>query len=432
VQVPVQLLDPHKLTESSLHLLCNVPPMSGPIHDSLYQYWQRAAVPHSRIASHAYCLHIGLHQHHAFNPLLFLFDKVLVGSWPSHALHGASTLAWKLKDILAEARTLCLPESITPGVVPVEEAMQLLGRMFPRKSPEQMAAIRECVIATGSYNGSRDLVSFSLLLKEPTNHLVTPIKAAVGRPPIRTTQTGFQVHPLSPAAQRLLGNGRGAELSSASDDKPDSSNAMLEAEASDSLGTEVQREHLSADSQAAAAKLPCSHQGVGVLRAEEVTGETQLAFTSNSEGVQSEGDTSECGELLLGMLLQQYAAGLKSVHDQLQAAVMALEADACDGHVSFDAVRACVARIPMLSDPATAKAVACGSYGCCPDFLVGRGRSWHRQAPVVLEGLGERLVRAMPPLFGGDVDSAAAHEWLRNLEAKAQGHTSSAALPDVA
>jgi hypothetical protein len=375
-------------------------PFNCTIHAALYQHWQAQLRSHEAVTQVAYSFIASLQQHSQKNELLTLTAKALQGDVPAQAL-------WHLAEVLAAVRrvvtgALGLPRSAMPSpeMLHHKEAQELLHRLLPNRTDEQLHALCGSTMTLRPVDGAGNF-SCAGALRLVKDDLVS---AAIAEG-MCDTQSGVCASRASP--EQCAGDW-GGEV----------------AQISDGEGQQrVQRSEPARGEQATAVHVEENHQ-----------------LCSTSQGImparrEMQADNAEPrvgGKPFLVLVAEQHAQQL------LHLDTVVCEALTDIMHRGTEGVG--ITKLDLterLSNLETLCQDVCAfvllPQACCGGVLSHDGTGSEQAAPLVPHHLLRMGLKDGALLqCKGDCDEQAAWAWLKSLQCKAQGHESSASLPEVA
>jgi hypothetical protein len=388
VQLAVRLATQEQLTNAVVSLLLNGEGgllSCRTLHAALYEHWQAQLPDHEAVNRVAYSFVASLQQHAQRSALLKLTSRALQGDAPAQALWRLAEVQAAVRRVLDTARALPRYAVQSPGVLHQDDARQLLRRLLPNRTVEQLAALCEsCIVAPQCADGCGGF-SCVAALSIPEDELLAAVRADFSSGDLK-------------AASGPVPSGEAALVSTAAGQgRVEDSGQPLS-----KVGEAPEKD----TSQACAV----TQGGVPPRRVVQA----------------SDARTREPSFLVL--IAEQHAQQLLA----LDAAVCDALADLQQGEAGISEL-AVMQRLRQIESLCKDVCAADLPLHPCSGIVAMNGAEGREQSVglppgrVLRVGLKEgALLRST-----GDCDEGAAWEWLRGLQGRAQGHESSAGLPEV-
>ena len=406
VQVPVYTLANAPLASTLLSILCSVdrPAAYSSLHAALHCTWQLQGATHSAVSVRAYSLVSSLQRHRGYSALLQLAAAVLAGRAPAQLLwRTADVCACTLRVFGAAARGV-FHAGQARGVLAVEDARALLGRLLPNRADEDL----ERLCATCAMG--QDHFACRKAAERPLDHLELACATAQcsSRDDAEREHMG-QAGALDVPCSRSHGTQRTAVVG----------------EETNSACNELGRGDMASCAPAGTPSQRCTKEGSLNGAA---TDNADTAAATERQNAQRSVQSAAKAELLL-LVAEQHARKLLDLRAAVDAAFAELGTASDTALVPASAVRETLAKVPgmhMECTDACVRSIQKAAAACPSHYATEQPDS------VPASVLADAGQLALPLQCAGDCDEAAAVTWLQGLQAHSQGHASAAGLPDVA
>lgn len=404
----MHLLTQPQLTSTLLSLLCCFARDANPasLHAALHCAWQGRSTAHSDVNMRAYSLLASLQQHRSDSALAQLVDAVLTGSASASLLWRIASVCNAVLRVLGAAAQGSFHGGRGRGVLAVDDARALLGRLLPNRTAEHLEQL--CAAASSSPGG----FACCKAVQPPRDHL--ELACAAGTSPDYSQRSE---EPVASAAEEPAPRSRSASARSSAGGAPETgSSCDVERmpRAAPHGPDDAPPEKVLAEPRSDSDDVVSAAVGIPVADGQRTTqGHAKHALE---------------GEFVV-LVAEQHAKAVLELHAAATAALMELNASSDASVVPASALVETLGSVPGMHAECAAACVC--SLEAATAARTEYSPSEH-SAVVPLDVLAGTVCSGLPVQSAGDCDEAAAMTWLQGLQARSQGHASAAGLPDVA
>lgn len=402
----MRILDARELTETIWALLKQWPRHTSTVHGMLLDTWLALDPLAKTIAPKGYCLALSLQAHKDREPMAAVLHAALHGQLSAHSVMRMACVIQSMEALFEQMSSMDMPDAAAQGCFSWEDVAMLLQRLLPGMSADVRAILEE---QCGSCMAGQSVYVRDLLV--PREDRTTPCwgqtgqQHAVAQNGVDSGQPGT-----SSSAQGPVAAVDGNTPQSLHDGITDASEQQVaEKEAADCVGAVAESGTSNTGDQ----------HGGGMKGAEHLS----RAHTASSQSCKAEerqlGIAGDCKPwMLVVRLLSHHAGALLQLQRTLAAELRGLE-DRSEAAVAGhgEVLAQLEAHMPH------AQASACAALWLETVTRVGSRSVRTANAEVLASG---------PLQCMGDLDVPAAEAWLQGLLERGGGHSSLAALPQVA
>eukprot|EP00892_Ulva_mutabilis_P006918 jgi/Ulvmu1/4599/UM002_0328.1 len=400
LQVCVDILDGQQLSRTLWELLRSMPRQCKTLHGALFDVWLSQDCLARTVVPRGYCLMLSLQAHRDADPVATVLHDALDGTLHIHVVQRMSSIVRGVEELFSQMLSLQMPDAATPGYFACEDVSMLLQRMFPSLSDAIWPMLEQQL---GGCTARQSVHVQDLAVRGKD-----------------CTATQWRVNPQQrPTAE--------ASVDSGPLDAPDGPHLLRE-----SVGGQTH----SVASPSGPCEKECEHEGscvpldhgtdsvvqTGGNNTDSGYGEIWTAADPSSQ-VACQPDPQQQDGLALGMaanvvvqILSQHAAALLHLRETLAAELGGLEGTGETASGMHQAIEELLKQYMPQRE-----AHSCASVWVAVFLETGSAAS--ATSDMLAEGPLQCL---------DDFDLAAASTWLHGLHERSAGHSSSAALPQVA